>query len=412
MNTSHRKAGEYVGFFRYVADYFQRDKLTATKLINLLNQGYSLTQVNRQLYDIPEVRTAINFVAEKVASVPFYHARADTEGHRETINSSVQRVLSIRTNPYQGPQVFWTQVITTLLANNNAYIMPDWDDNGNLSALYQLPFTHHKFKQSKDGRLLIIFPAAGSYAFYYDDIIHLQRFPTIKGGTTRQATGNYVQIVSTMQGQAVKDSEASGRIAALLQVKTQLKGLDMKKKLNEFKELFLTSENTTGFGMIGAEYEVHKLDLKMNPLDVKLLEDITRKLYNYFGVSYEIINGIANELQYEQFVDNTIRPFVLQVIQELTYKLFSDKEIGHNNKILAEFVDLEISTLSAKTAFYKEMVYGTIMSRNEIRKRIGLPKGPPELDKFLENKNFQVLEPGNYQVKGGGKNPEDDEAAA
>ena len=58
--------------------------------------------------------------------------------------------------------------------------------------------------------------------------------------------------------------------------------------------------------------------------------------------------------------------------------------------------------MAAKTAFYKEMVYGTIMNRNEIRKRLGLPKGPPELDKFLENKNFQVLKPGSYQVEEGG----------
>jgi HK97 family phage portal protein len=382
-------------------DYFQRDKLTASKLINLLNQGYSIAQINRQIYDIPEIRTAINFVAEKVGSIPFYHARADTEGNIATINDRYQFVLTVRTNPYQCPQVFWAQVITTLLLTNNTFIMPEWDDGGNLRALYPLPFTQYELKQDTTGRLIITFASSAGYSFYYDDIIHLQRFPTAKGGAPKQATGNYVQIVNTMQAQAVKDSETSGRIAALLQVKSQLKGSDMKKKLDEFKDLFLTAENTTGFGMIGAEYDVHSLDLKVNPLDVKLLDDITRKLYNYFGVSYEIINGIANELQYEQFIDNTIKPIVWQIEEELTYKLFSDTEIYHNNKIMAELIDLEISTLSAKTAFYKEMVYGTIMNRNEIRKRLGLPKGPPELDKYLENKNFQVLGAGNYVVEGG-----------
>jgi hypothetical protein len=44
------------------------------------------------------------------------------------------------------------------------------------------------------------------------------------------------------------------------------------------------------------------------------------------------------------------------------------------------------------------MSYGTIMTRNEIRRRLGMPKGPPELDKFLGNKNFQTLEPGIYEV--------------
>ena len=389
-----------MGFFRYVADYFNRDKLTATKLVNLLNRGYSLMQINRRLYDIPEVRTAVNFVAEKIGSIPFYHARADMEGNLALINDRLQFVLSVRTNPYHCPQVFWTQVITTLLLTNNSFIMPDWDDNGNLRALYPLPFTQFEFSQDTEGRLIITFSSNGPYSFYYDDIIHLQRFPTQKGGAPRQAVGNYEQIVNTMQAQAVKDSENSQRIAALLQVKTQLKGSDMKKKLDEFKNLFLTAENTTGFGMIGAEYEVHKLDLKLSPLNKDLMEAIVGYLYTYFGVSKDIITHNATELQYEQFIDNTIKPPVWQIEEELTYKLFSDTEIFHYNRVMAELVDLEISTLSAKTAFYKEMVYGTIMNRNEIRKRIGLPRGPAELDKFLENKNFQVLGAGNYIVKG------------
>lgn len=384
-----------------IKSFFRRDKNTVSAIINLLNQGYSLLQVGRDLYNIPEIRTAINFIAEKVASVPFFHVRADPDGNIKIINDRVNFVLTVRTNPYQSPQVFWTHVITRVLLTNNCFIMPEWDDNGNLQALYPLPFTQFEFFQAPDGRIGITFIQNGTYSFYYDDIIHLQRFPTLKGGVRQQATGNYVEIVNTMQAQAVNDSKTAGRIAALLQVKTALKGSDMKKKLEEFKELFLTAENTTGFGMIGAEYEVKDVNLKTTSLDTKLLSEITRQLYNYFGVSYEIINNTANELQYEQFIDNTIKPLVYQIEEELTYKLFSNNEIYHYNKIQAELIDLEISTLSAKTAFYKEMVYGTIMTRNEIRKRLGLPKGPPELDKFLENKNFQVLGAGTYVVEGG-----------
>ena len=395
-----------MGFFRYVAEYFNRDKLTATKLVNLLNQGYSLMQINRRLYDIPEVRTAINFIAEKVASVPFYHIRADTTGNvYQMVNDQLQYVLTVRTNPFQGPQVFWTHAITTLLLTNNCYIMPEWDNTGNLKALYPLPFTRGIFSQDQDGKIIVTL--GGNYPFYYDDLIHLQRFPDGKQGASKQAVGNYEQIVNTMQAQAVTDSENSQRIAALLQVKTALKGTDMKKKLEEFKELFLTAENTTGFGMIGAEYEVHNLDLKISPLNTELMETIIGYMYNYFGASKEIITHTATELQYEQFIDDTIKPIVYQGEEEFTYKLFSNTEIYHFNKVQAETVDLEISTLSAKTAFYKEMVYGTIMNRNEIRRRLGMPKGPPELDKFLGNKNFQTLEPGVYEVGLEQSNPDD-----
>lgn len=403
-----------MGLFRSIvggiSNLFSKNnnELTATKLIDLLNQGYSLIQINSNIYDIPEIRTAINFIAEKIGSVPFYHVRADNEGNIDMINDSFQYVLTVRANKYQGPQVFWTHVATIYLLNNNAFIMPCWDNRGNLTALYLLPFTQFQFaREDETGKLVIQFEGNSNYTFYYDDIIHLQKFPTFKGGASKQATGNYITMANAMENQAVKDAETSGRIAGLLQTTFKLKDEDMRKKLEEFKKNFLTAENTTGLGMINADYTLIPFNFKNTPLNTELLSSIIKQLYNYFGISYEIINNIADELKYEQFVDNTLKPIIYQIEEELTYKLFSRGEISFYNKIQAETVDLEISTLSAKTAFYKEMVYGTIMSRNEIRRRLGMPKGPSELDKFLGNKNFQTLEPGIYEVGGQENNPED-----
>lgn len=394
-----------MGFWKRLTTFGRRETVTAAQIIDLLNRGTPLIGFGRELYDIPEVRTAINFIAEKVASVPFYHARADTEGNIASQASKLQNVLSVRMNPYQGPQVFWTYVITRLLLSNNVYIFPDWDGNGQLKALYVLPFTTHEFVDLKDGRIGIKFPAASiGDGFYYDDIIHLQRFPTQNGGARRQATSSYVEITNTLQEQAVKDSKNSQRIAALLINKTQLNSKDQKKKLEDFKENFLTAENTTGFGMVGPEYEVKDLNLKQTPLNKDVLETIVDYLYTYFGGSRKIFTHTANEIELSQFIVNTILPYIYQIEEELTYKLFSATEIGHGNRVLSECADLEISTMAAKTAFYKEMLFASVLNRNEVRKRIGFSRGPAALDAFMESKNFQVLSAGNYSVEGGETN--------
>lgn len=378
---------------------FTSNKVTATKVIDLLNKGYSLTQISGDLYNIPEIRTAINFIAEKVACVPFNHVREDETGKIVNVKDRLSYVLRKRVNPKQGPQVFWTKAITQTLLYNNCYILPEWDANGFVKWLHILPFTQAEMLE-ENGRITITF--LGQYKFFYDDIIHLKRFD----GTTRQATGNYIQIVNTIQSQAVNDAETSGRIAALLQVKTALKGSDMKKKLDEFKELFLSSENTTGFGMIGAEYDVHKLDLKINPLNKELLNDVIRVLYNYFGVSPEIINTNANELQFEQFIDNTIKPWVYQIEEEISYKLFSETEIYHGNAVVGDTIDLEISSLSAKTMFYEKMLYQGVFSRNEVRKRIGM-SWVDGLDEYRANLNSVAADKiNNYQGVGGGETGE------
>lgn len=382
---------------------FTSNKVTASKVVDLLNKGYSLMQISGEIYNIPEIRTAINFIAEKVASVTFRHVREDLDGNIIKVNDRVNFILNLRVNPKQSPQIFWTQAITQTLLNNNCFIMPEWNNDGNLRWLHILPFNTFEFGE-ENGRITITF--LSNYKFYYDDIIHLQRFPTQKGGAGKQATGNYIQIVNTIQNQAVKDSESSGRVAALLQVKTALKGSDMQKKLNEFKELFLNSENSTGFGMIGAEYDVHKLDLKFNTLDSNLLDKVINAIYNYFGVSQDLINCGASELSYEQFVDNTVKPIVYQIEEELTYKLFSENELYYNNRISGETIDLEISTLSAKTVFFDKMLYQGVFNRNEVRRRLGLGR-VEGLDEFRANLNsVDVNKINAYQGVEGGVNIE------
>lgn len=379
----------------------QEDKVSVSQIIDLLNRGTPLSYFGKDLYSIPEVRMTINFIAEKVASVPLLHVRQSPDGDIEYMNAAVQRVLSVRTNPLQSPQVFWTHTITRYLLHNNVFMYPDWDTKGMLKAIYVLPFTNFQLVQDEEGRAVIQFLHDGNYAFYYDDILHLQRFPTGEGGVIKQATKNYVEIVGTLQSQAVDDSKNSNRIAALFQATTNLKAAHMKEKLEEFKKMFMTSENTTGFGMIGPEYTLHNLNLQTTPLNKDVMESVVEYLYNYFGASKKIVTHSASELEFEQFIDNTIKPILYQIEEELTYKLFSGSEISFNNKVMADIIDLEISTLSAKTSFYKEMIFGGVFNKNEIRKRIHVPRGPKELDEYYESKNFQSLQPGNYSVKGG-----------
>ncbi|WP_220471182.1 phage portal protein [Cohnella cholangitidis] len=104
-----------MGMWQRFTNVFKKESeasVSAAQIIDLLNRGTPLMSFGKDLYNIPEVRTAINFVAEKVGCIPFYHARADTKGNVTPINSRLQYVLTIRTNPYQTPQVFWTYVVT------------------------------------------------------------------------------------------------------------------------------------------------------------------------------------------------------------------------------------------------------------------------------------------------------------
>ena len=384
-----------------------RDMQTVTRLVQLLNSNYSPIDIfGREIYDVPEIRNAVNKVAEKVAMIPFDHVRQDTKGKKDTVFSSIHYVLTVRPNRYQTPTAFKTCMVTRLYLNNNAFVLPEWDGKGNLTALWPLPFTRCEYKTDREGQTWIVFQAPdGPWEFPQEDIIHLMRFPDLKHGTYRQATGDYLQVVKSLQNQAVKDAETSGKVNAIMKTTTDLKKEHMKKKLEEFKDLFLTSENTTGMGMVGPTYDITPLNLKTVVLKADVLKEVTNRLLNYFGTSEEIINNTASDLHYEQWIDDEIKPPAQQIGEAFTYSLFSYQEIMRGNKIDGDTVALEISTLSAKTAFLDKAMYHGFINGNEARRFVGMSRGPDELDKYRPNLNgVDSKKIDEYQTGKGGDN--------
>lgn len=379
-----------MGVLNKIGEFFRgksQDPFTAAKLINLLANGYSpLSIFGKELDNIPEVRTAVNFVAEKVATLPIRHIKEDAKGNQKIIKDSFDWVLNIRPNELQNPTTFMTRIISQLWLSNNSFVLPEWDKNGNLCALYPVPIQNFDIKQNAHGEYEVRFIGYG-LTFLYRELIHLQRFPRGNRGAMRQATGSYVTVVNSMQNQAVKDADSSGRVQAILKTTADLKGPDMKAKLEEFKRIFQSAENTTGMGMIGGTYDIQELKLRSNALDVNVLNAITSNLLNYFAVSKELINGNASELEMEQFIDYPIKPLVKQINESFTYSLLSKKEIKEGHRLCSSVQGMEIATMAAKTQFIDKFAYHGFISGNEARKMFDISKGPEDLDKYRPNLN-------------------------
>jgi len=366
------------------------DKIIVSKILNMLDQGMPISAISSSLYNIPEVRGAINFISQKVAQVKFNHVRYINE-EKNIINSSFQKILNIRTNKYNNPSIFFQVITTQLLLKNNVFAYPVWNNTGNLEGIYILPVLTFNFKEINGNIYIELFLNSGNTTIVnYDNIIHLQRFSNGIEGIKKQVTTSQTDVVENLKTQILNDSKTSGKVKALIRANMQVKTADVKKRLDEFQSIF-QENNLSGFGFLPSEYEIHDIDLTGKGVDNEILNSVVNGIFNYFGINSKIINNSASELEYEQFIDNTVKPIIEQLEQEFTFKLFSNFEISNGNRIEAETLDLEISTLTSKTQFLKEMIYGTVITRNQARKFLKLEKGPKELDKYLENKNFQEL---------------------
>ena len=82
---------------------------------------YFVWNYANQIYDIPEVRTAIEKVADIFSCVPIWHKRVDKEGNVAYLEDATSRVLTYQPNPLQNGTQFIKNLITDLLLNNDAF---------------------------------------------------------------------------------------------------------------------------------------------------------------------------------------------------------------------------------------------------------------------------------------------------
>ena len=103
------------------------------------NIRYFVWNYTKGMYDIPEVRNAVECVADIFSSIPIYHKRVDKNGNVVYLEDALSRVLTIKPNELQNATQFWKSVITQLLVENNVFIEPTYNYmDGSLTNLYQI----------------------------------------------------------------------------------------------------------------------------------------------------------------------------------------------------------------------------------------------------------------------------------
>ena len=101
---------------------------------------YFVWNYANQIYDIPEVRTAIEKVADIFSCVPIWHKRINKNASVDYLEDATARVLTYQPNPLQNGTQFIKNLVTDLLVQNDAFAEPIFDNKtGYLSQLYPLP---------------------------------------------------------------------------------------------------------------------------------------------------------------------------------------------------------------------------------------------------------------------------------
>jgi len=328
-----------------------------------------------KIYDIPEVRTAIECFADIFSSIPKYVERVDKNGNITYVENRMSKVLNLRANPLQNAPQFWKNVVTRLMLDNNVFIEPVFDGStGELKQLYVLPQDVFEFGLSGENATVKFLNIGKTYDL--SNLIYLNRFANITGGTNNNL-GLYETVVQSLAQQAINVAKPN-KVRAFLQGKSGTSGLlkdkDRKGVMSDFA--MNMDNNVQGVSYLDGSWTVTPVNWQENDVNRELMQFVVNIVYNYFGITEAIINNKASEVEYQLFVRNRIEPLAQQIEQEFTSKLFTQREIEVGNRVEIDTFSLTVGTLSAKAALFNVGLRQGVLTIDDAREMIGLPPLP------------------------------------
>lgn len=327
--------------------------------------------------------------------------------HKEYLN----RILSLRPNPLMTASKMWEIVARDYYMTNTAILFLEWDYENYkepLKAIWPLD----PDKNSLDvvvgagDQVYVSFRLEGQkYIASTDDLIILTRNnkPGELFGKTSKAVDTVLKVLQTNYEGVEQAIKTSAFIRFLIQSTTPLTEQVKKEKAKYFAETYL-GKDSSGVAYIDQAQQVIKVDSQAKYANAEEMREFKKEIYEYLGANEKILQVSYTENEWQSYYESVLEPFIIQLEDELTVKIFTQGELSAGNKIRIQ--DNRLNTASMRTRVQVAAMYMKlpVIVPNVVSDLLYLPKSENG-DKEFSTLNYVQTDKQNEYQGVGDNNP-------
>ena len=304
------------------------------------------------IYESEIVRASIDARARHMSKL-----KVETIG---SANPSLQSKLALGPNQWQTWSQFLYRTSTILDVNNTAFIVPVFDERMIITGVFPvLPAACTLVEY--DGEIWLRYQFSnGQYA-----AVELRKCALLTKHQYKSdffGDSNY-PLKETMQLMHIQNQgiEEGVKNAATFRFMATLNNFsnaaDLAKERERFREANLSTESEAGgFLLFPNTYkDIKQVDVKPYAVDADQMKQIRENVFNYFGVSEDVLQNKAHAEDLEAFFDGAIEPFAIQFSESMTKMLFSERERAQGSYLIANANRLQYMSTSQKVQMAKEL---------------------------------------------------------
>lgn len=406
------------------SDYESVD-LNDRRLLEML--GIEVGDINvrgKAALKVETVYACIRIRSESVAKLPLKVYQEDENNIQKATKHGVYSLLKLRPNPLMSAFDFWKCVEAQGCMYGNAYVYIDFDRRtGKVMGLWPVNAERVKIIVD-DGGVLGESISNRSKLWYEVDVGKGQKRKVMPDSMLHFKSGITVDGIAGISPldylkSTLENAASAGKfINNFYKNGLQTKGLiQYSGSLDEpakrvFKENFESMSsglnNSHRISLLPIGYQFTPISLSMT--DAQFLENTEltiRQLAAAYGIKMHQLNDLSKathtniEQQQQQFYTDTLQAILTMYEQEMTFKLFSQRELdaGHYTRFNVDAI-LRADIKTRYTA-YKDAIQGGFMSPNQARaKEEWEPlEGGDQL--YVNGNMIPLVMAGQQYVKGG-----------
>ena len=322
------------------------------------------------IYESELVRASIAAIATNISKL-----RISVEG---SAKPSLQVKLRRGPNEWQTWGQFLARTATILYVQNNAFIVPVFNEFGEPSGIYTVlpdrcelvsydgvPYLRYRFGNGKTASIELAYCAVMTRHQYRSDLFG-------ESNKALYTTMDLIEIQNTGIREGVKNA-ASYRFMAKLNNFSNADDLTRERK-RFTRENFSSEAEGGGMLLFPNTYnDIRQLDTKPFIVDAAQMSAIKENVYRYFGVNEDILQNKAFGDAWNAFYEGAIEPFAIQLSDVLTKMLFTIREQAQGNLIMATSNRLQYMSNADKLNVSAQLLDRGIMSINDVRDIWNLP---------------------------------------
>lgn len=353
-----------------------RPKVTAKQetKFEMLN-GYTpvFTSWCGGIYEQELIRDAINARATHISKLKF-----EMQG---SANPALQNKLTKAPNQFQTWGQFLYRLSTILDVHNTAFVVPVFDQYGEISGIYPVLPDQCEIRQFGNVPYLV-------YTFHWQQkaaielsscgIITKYQYRLDFFGENNKALEPTIDLMH-IQNQGIEEgvkSAATYRFWA--KVNNFSKPEDLKKERQRFsEENFSRDANAGGILLFPNTYsEINQVKSQPFIVDAEQMKLIKENVYSHFMVNDDVLQNKAYGDAWSAFFEGAIEPFAIQFSDVVTQMLFTLTEQSFGNRAMLTSNRLQYMTNADKLNVSSQLADRGIMNRDEVREIWNLPPIP------------------------------------